>query len=345
MLRKPIVAIAMACLLWPVFSAAAEEASNSSASLPSAQQAPKSSPLSITSTTKPLIEVNELLRTMAEQRKNLNYEGSFTYQNNTGIEGFKLQHWIHEGSEFQRLYHLNGIAREAIVEQSLDCMPVGEKIVLGRLDNIHNNLAGLSQYYTFTVRGFERVAGRVTTVLQVVPKDSYRFGYFFSIDRETGLLLKSLLLDENQRVVEQFQFLELNTNIEIAELSAASTTKLSHRVSADELAGCGSPDLRAKGNWSVAWLPEGFEFTGLRKVQNDIEMLMYTDGLSTFSIFIDPIIGQVVIEGRAQRGATNFYMGGLKRGSQTYQLTIVGEIPSAVTEQLAQSIRTSIPTP
>ena len=32
-------------------------------------------------------------------------------------------------------------------------------------------------------------------MLEVVPRDPYRYGYLLSIDRDTGLLLKSLLFD------------------------------------------------------------------------------------------------------------------------------------------------------
>lgn len=324
---KQIAVLSIACWLWPVAALGAESPSDTIIS-----------PLSIPAT-KPPPAVSELLASMIQQRKNLNYEGTFTYQNSSGTEGFKLQHWLHEGSEFQRLYHLNGPARETIIEKSIDCLPVGEQLVLGRIDDLHHNLANLSQYYSFSIRGLERVAGRVTTVLQLVPKDADRFGYFFSIDRETGLLLKSLLLDENQRVVEQFQFLDLNTNPDLAQFNAEPSTELSYKVSGDEIAGCSAQGAATLVNWHVAWLPEGFTLSGKRTVRNDVEMLMYTDGLSTFSIFLDPVVGQLVIEGRAQRGATNFYMAGLKRGSQTYQLTIVGEIPKAVAEKLGQSIR------
>jgi len=70
-------------------------------------------------------------------------------------------------------------------------------------------------------------------------------------------------------------------------------------------------------------------------------MLMYTDGLSSFSLFLDPVVGQLVIEGHAQRGATNFYMSGLKVPSGSFQLTIIGEIPVPVAERIAQSVQSA----
>ncbi len=336
MLLKPFTALLTTWLLGAAVAVAEVPNTESSASslLPPATIEP---PITEAAPT-----VEMLLSTMAQHRKNLNYAGTFTYQNNAGVEGFKLTHWLQEGIEYQRLYALNGPPRETRVHKSVECSALGEQVLIGRLDGLHKNLASLNQYYSFTVRGFERVAGRVATVLQVVPKDPFRFGYFLSVDRETGLLLKSLLVDEKQRVVEQFQFLELTTDVDVAALAAEPALGLLHIVSGDEIAGCVQPAIENEdtptNEWNVAWLPKGFTYSGRRKIQNNVDMLMYTDGLSTFSIFLDPIVGKLVIEGRAQRGATNFYMAGLKRNERTYQLTIVGEVPNAVLEKLAQSV-------
>ncbi|WP_049723768.1 MucB/RseB C-terminal domain-containing protein [Gilvimarinus polysaccharolyticus] len=285
-----------------------------------------------------LPSVRELLERMSQRQKNLNYQGTFTYQNNTGTESFQLQHWVEGDTENQRLYYLNGPEREAIMRHTTQCQTLAEQLIAGKLDGLADNFTSLDRLYSFSVRGLERVAGRMATVLQVIPRDSFRFGYFFSVDRETGLLLKTLLVDDNQRVVEQFQFVELQTDLAPSDFVAERDATITHRVDADKLSGCNKPLAVAPSQWQLNWLPAGFAFSGQRIVQTDTQMLMYTDGLSTFSIFLDPVEGQLVIEGRAQRGATNFYMQGLTRAGQTYQVTVVGEIPLAVAEKMAQFI-------
>ncbi len=69
-------------------------------------------------------------------------------------------------------------------------------------------------------------------------------------------------------------------------------------------------------------------------------MLMYTDGLASFSVFLQPLDSRTWnVEGRAQRGAISAFMGQLETGEAYYRVTVVGEIPGGVAEQLARSIK------
>lgn len=66
-------------------------------------------------------------------------------------------------------------------------------------------------------------------------------------------------------------------------------------------------------------------------------MLMFTDGLATFSVFIDSA-NEGVPEGVAQRGATLAMMIGVEHNNQLYRITIVGEIPVVTAQRIAQGI-------
>ena len=84
-------------------------------------------------------------------------------------------------------------------------------------------------------------------------------------------------------------------------------------------------------------MPPGFAFAGQRQVQQNIDMLMYTDGLTTFSVFIQRAEG-VIPEGVAQRGATLAVMDDLIYQDKTYRITVVGEIPAVTAQKIAQNI-------
>src|SRR5690606_40496247 len=79
--------------------------------------------------------------------------------------------------------------------------------------------------------------------------------------------------------------------------------------------------------WRVLWIPPGFAFTGQQKVSPVRDMLMYTDGLTTFSIFVEAA-GSPPPEGVGQRGPTVLYMSKAVRNDQLYRVTVVGEIPA-----------------
>jgi len=293
---------------------------------------------------------SDLLALMADRQKQLHYQGVLTYQSNAGTESFRLQHWVDDGVEYQKLFYLNGPEREAVLRQHAECQSPGARLLQQRLGNLSQNLSELEMLYDIRVLGQERVAGRRAVTLQIVPRDNFRYGHLLSIDRDTGLLLKSLLFDEHQRVLEQFQYVELELFNSPEAFSADTYTVIVRRVDGNRVAGCDG-EMNTHPDWTLQWLPEGFAFVGQRRVRGNVDMLMYTDGLSAFSVFLDPIVGQLVIEGHAQRGATRFHMEGVKTGADTYQMTIVGEIPLSVAERMAQSVRrlpaaqTASPTP
>ncbi|WP_020210294.1 MucB/RseB C-terminal domain-containing protein [Gilvimarinus chinensis] len=283
--------------------------------------------------------VSELLAKVTQQQRQLNYQGIFTHQDSNGSDSFRLQHWVEDGIEYQRVYYLQGPEREAVINKPLGCQGAAEQLLLNRAAGLQAQHSQLEKLYNFRLLGVDRIAGREATILHIVPRDPFRFGYVFSIDRATGLVTKSILLDENQRPVEQFQFVELETEIPVESFASSTAPKVSHQVRAEDMTDCGVAAKAEPAVWQLGWVPEGFAFAGERQVRDNIQMLMYTDGLSTFSVFLDPAAQDVAIEARARRGATNFYLGGVTRGQQLYQLTVVGEVPASVAERIGQGLQ------
>ncbi len=283
--------------------------------------------------------VQALLIKMSQDASHINYRGTFTYQNQTRIalQSFKIDHWIDNGQEHDRLMFLNGPEREILREgQPVDCNAMGHKLLQGSFAKIGKSLINLNDLYQFEIRGQERVAGRLARVLLVIPKDSYRYGYFLSIDEETGLVLKSWLIDENAHPLERYQFVSIELNPDVRQMERTIASSHQHKVLAN-VTPCNPAEFSKPDSWQVAWVPPGFEFAGQRKLSNGQDMLMYTDGLTTFSIFLEPVTG-VVPEGVGQSGATLAYMSRLIYKNSTYRVSVVGEIPVAAATKIAQNI-------
>jgi len=70
---------------------------------------------------------------------------------------------------------------------------------------------------------------------------------------------------------------------------------------------------------------------------NGQTMLMYTDGLTTFSVFIEAT-NSFVPEGLGKRGATLAYMSRLTVKNMNYRVSVVGEIPVVAAAKIAQNI-------
>jgi len=288
--------------------------------------------------------IQTLVANMSRVSHTLNYQGSFTFehQHSYGLQTFRVAHWVEDGIEYERLQYLSGPEREIVRNgQVLDCLPPGDQLLQGRLHQIGSRMAVLDDLYQFQVRSVERVAGRLATVLQIVPRDVYRYGFVLSIDQETGLILKSLTVDTNGRSLERYQFVELDLNPNIEEIKRSPLAR-HQRVAKTPLTECNKTETGQPENWRVRWVPAGFAFSGQQRVDNVRDMLMYTDGLTTFSVFVEATDAPPP-EGIGQRGATVFFMNKIVQDDQVYRVTVVGEIPAVAAEQIALGIEPLTP--
>jgi sigma-E factor negative regulatory protein RseB len=204
-----------------------------------------------------------------------------------------------------------------------------------------------SLYQIERLGGIVKAHGRKTQIIEVKPRDQYRYGYKLWLDQETAMPLKSQLCDRNGKVIEQILFSELN---------------LRERIPADELkasiSGEGYKWLRQEDSlpprvanavmgWSVARLPAGFRLTTWR-IQliagspTPVRHLVYSDGLASVSVFIEPRDSQAQpMHGLAKVGAAFAYSLDL----DGHQVTAVGEVPAATVEAIAAGVKRQVNAP
>ncbi|WP_062064877.1 MucB/RseB C-terminal domain-containing protein [Cellvibrio sp. OA-2007] len=284
-------------------------------------------------------EVTKLLQKMASIPHTLNYQGSFTYQHkdNPSLQSFRVIHWVQDGIEHERLQHLNGPEREFLRSgKAIGCASLGDQLLQGKIGQLGANLARMDQLYKFEIRGPERVAGREATALLALPLDTYRHSSLLTIDNETGLVLKSWLVDESARPLERYQFIDLDLSPDVDSIRQQPAAKLQRSATA-QISECNPSDLKQSEHWRLAWVPPGFAFAGQRQVRDHIDMMMYTDGLTTFSVFVELATGAIP-EGVASRGATLAVMDSLVHQGKSYRITVVGEIPVVTAQKIAQNI-------
>jgi sigma-E factor negative regulatory protein RseB len=144
------------------------------------------------------------------------------------------------------------------------------------------------------------------------------------------------LVDESARPLERYQFIDLDLSPDLESIQQRPAAKL-QRSATSKLSECNPSELKQSEHWRLAWVPPGFAFVGQRQVRNQIDMLMYTDGLTTFSVFIEAATGAIP-EGVASRGATLAVMDSLSYQGKCYRITVVGEIPVVTAQKIAQNI-------
>ncbi|WP_028240502.1 MucB/RseB C-terminal domain-containing protein [Stutzerimonas azotifigens] len=280
------------------------------------------------------------LKRLAEAEHQQSYAGDFVYQRNGSFSTHAIWQRVAGGEVRERLLQLDGSAVEvAMVDGRPVCATQG--LVPGAASG--NGLGGdrfdprvLTQSYELRVIGDSRVAGRDTVALAILPRDQHRYGMELHLDRATGLPLKSLLLNEQGQLLERFQYTRLDVGDVTPETLRTGT-------------GCKTVEVPPAREpqpveWRSDWLPPGFEqlesdVRSSPAADESVAWLSYGDGLARFSVFIEPLRGEVVQDARSQMGPTVAVSKRVTVDDGDVMVTVVGEIPLGTAERIALSMR------
>ena len=300
-------------------------------------------------------EVRELLDRMVHASRSLDYIGTFVYRNGATIESMKIIHRADADGSRERLVALSGSAREVIRDgQRVTCILPDDRIVViarRRSGSLYPSTAfepeiefdsGITRYYSLASSGIERVADREANVIDIRPKDGYRYGFRLAVGRETGLLLKLELLDNDSTALEQIVYthLDLPQSIPDEALKPRVSDAGFTRYEVDAPEGTGHDPAVRTQEWTIGWLPTGFRMADesygpIQPGRDSVDHRVYSDGLASVSIFIERgLDASDRIEGASSFGAVNSF----SRVIDEFQLSVVGEVPGITVEKVAASI-------
>ncbi|MFA5493163.1 MAG: MucB/RseB C-terminal domain-containing protein [Porticoccaceae bacterium] len=282
------------------------------------------------------VDTSQMLGTMAEASRQLDYQGIFTYEYAGVLKSVRATHVVRDGVEYQRWSYLNGPSQEILRHGQAGCPTGFDRAMRDLQPQPVIDYQQLASYYEVHLRGEDRVADQDVWVIHLVPLDPFRYGYVFAIDKRSGLLLQSLLLDGGKRVLERFQYMDVSYGVdrELAEELIAAATERGVTAS------CAATANGAAGvsGWQVSWLPPGFQLMGREMDGHGVETLLFSDGLSVFSIFFDPHQGGQLPEVQAQRGATVVQLVRIEARGRDHLVSVVGEIPLETAQRVASRI-------
>ncbi|VAW79370.1 Sigma factor RpoE negative regulatory protein RseB precursor [hydrothermal vent metagenome] len=292
------------------------------------------------------------LERMSMASRNLNYTGTFVYQHQGQLEAMHIVHASDSGDERERLMSLTGPKREILRDNQIVTCILGDReaVHVNRSRprspfpaNFPESLSELGQYYSFSVGNEDRVAGLACRVIEVKPRDNFRYGRRLCVHSDSQLLLRSELTGPDGKPVEQMMFTSVSFPEGISDeqllpdLNGADYTwKLEPEANSPE-PGNDSPD----STWKVLRVPDGFMLTDhswhqLSAEDPGVEHWMYSDGLASVSVYIEKAPeGQDSYQGVTHRGALNAY-GTMVEG---YYVTVVGEVPMNTVELIGNSVR------
>lgn len=141
-----------------------------------------------------------LIDEMSNASRDLNYDGVFVYRHKKQIDTMRIIHKSSGKGVYERLISLTGNAREVIRDKDqVKCFfpetktVVVDKSRLGKLISTYlpSPIKSISEFYSFELAGEDRIAGMETWIVNIRPKDKYRYGYQIWIEKKSRLLLKS----------------------------------------------------------------------------------------------------------------------------------------------------------
>jgi len=267
----------------------------------------------------------------------LDFQGSFVYLRGGKTEAYRIFH-ASGSPERERLVGLTGprteVAREAGV---VTCL--GENTPSRLFDTPGARLlpllpdlraGSLAALYRVSVGAEERVAGYRARRVDVVPIDSYRYGYRLWLEEESGLPLRSSIVDASRRTLEEYMFVTLDIGTRPRDSDLAPSANAAVVEAADA--------TRIQPRWQVADLPPGFVLTRTQKpAQGDdkSEQQLYTDGLASVSVYIEPYAGAAAADRGLARGMLNI----LTHESGGWRMAAIGDVPRATLERMVRSTR------
>ncbi len=300
-------------------------------------------------------EVDALLNKMVAADKSLNFEGTLVYLQGSHVETMHVVHAIDEmGGVHERVTSLSGDTREVYLNDKhlFAIMPRTGRIVVESRQTKAEKQAPSNVYpgnknYDYGLHGTERIAGRNCRVVSIYPKDSFRFGYRFCIEEETGLLLKALTQDHAGKTYEQMMY----TSISLPESISADQYIPVLKAKEYELQKSlqKEPDLKdlvKTSSWVVQRfsqdniLPPGFDlvFHSMQEVPGapgPVEHFVLSDGIATMSVFISEILTDTPLEeGAGQSGCMNMY----SRITDNFHVTVIGAVPEKTIQFVAKSL-------
>ncbi|WP_018231175.1 MucB/RseB C-terminal domain-containing protein [Thioalkalivibrio thiocyanodenitrificans] len=291
-----------------------------------------------------------LLQRMIQAVENLSYEGTFVYIHGQKTETMQIVHTRDERGQRERLLSLTGEPREVIRDDNiLTCIwPASRSVVIeprrSRLGGLPAAIPdrgfGPDSPYRFSLKDEQRIAGLPCRTVQIEPQDELRYAHRLCINEESGMLLKSEMVDHEGSTIEQFMFTSIQFPVQVSDDRFQSVMKgegfSTYRVDTQP----GHSDLPPDPGWKVRDIPAGFHLTSVTKRpmaanQNPVQHLVLSDGLATVSVFISQA-----------RGPDDLYMGVTQSGalhamavpSGDYQVTVVGEVPGATVRMIADSV-------
>jgi sigma-E factor negative regulatory protein RseB len=289
----------------------------------------------------PLVEAREArwwLGRMHEASSRRNFHGTFVVSAGGGVTSSRIVHYSQGNNQYERIESLDGQRRQ-VYRHNDAVLTLWPGTRLARLESrsaikqfpalLQSSADRIVRVYDARPLGADRVAGMEAGVLQLRPRDAYRFGLRLWAEKNSGLLLRAEVLGEREEVIESSAFSEVQIGIRPQPELVLQAMKRLDGLTVERPV-LEPTDISREG-WSTRALPPGFDLvSSVRRAieaeapRSTVLQSIFADGLTHVSVFIEPFNAQ-----RHKRellmsmGATQT----LAKRKGDWWLTVIGDVP------------------
>lgn len=286
----------------------------------------------------------DLLVRMSEAMRRVDFQGALIYQHDSRLDGLRIFH-AGGNTERERLVSLNGSAREVVRENgAVICYQDGappfamaaatQRSLVPLVPLVRN--AEIGPGYRVVLRDDEdRVAGYAAYVVDLQPRDRYRYGYRLWLEKHSQLMLRAMLIGPRGMPIEQVMFV----SVEIGSVPRAQDLAASSALAAATAGESGEVPDYGPVRWAIADLPAGFTVSSrlaLALPGRSGEHLLVSDGIANVSVYIEPAPSgsAAAAPGTGSRGALSVFA----REFNGNLVTALGDVPPVTVERIANAV-------
>ena len=287
--------------------------------------------------------IHAWLMRVHEAARRQTFVGTFVVSSGAQFSSARIWHACDGTQQLERIDALSGIPRTTFRhnEQVVTFYPRSHVVVredrqhFGPFPQIQDAQARqIPAYYRFNRAGTARLAGLETDVVELLPRDSARYGYRIWGERRSGLVVQLQVLAADATVLEQSAFSELtlDARVSMSQLMALMQDNRGYQLLRPQVQSVLPGDL----GWGMRREVPGFQSVGCYRrtiaapgaTANRADATlqwMFSDGLATVSLFIDPYdSSRHVHEGAVDMGGATH---SVAHRLGDWWITAVGEVP------------------
>ena len=279
------------------------------------------------------------------------YRGTLTVTSGGVVSSSRVSHLVERQQRYERIELLGGQARQQYRHNDLvlTVWPQARLAVFEPQDSapefpgLPRGSRRLLESYELKRIGQERVAGQVTDVVMVKPKDTLRFAQRLWAVRDGGMLVRADVLGPGGEVLESSAFSELQLG---QRLPVDSVTGPMRKLNGYRVVRPQSQPVRLEAEgWVIQRTVPGFAMVGCARRALDplgsggderqVVHAVFSDGLAVVSVFIEPYDGSRHKSVRTSLGAAHTSMS--RQGD--WWVTVVGDVPMSTIQQFEASLQ------